>query len=202
MNGLIRPATPSDAASILAIYSPYVRDTAVSFEEEVPTLAQIESRIERTLQRWPWLVCEQAGEVVGYVYASQHRDRAAYRWAVDVAAYVSPTYRRAGIGRALYTSLFELLGQQGYYRAYAGITLPNPASVALHEAVGFGPVGVYKAVGYKLGAWHDVGWWQKVLPAPSPTPDEPPAEPRPFPLVQAEPGFSQALHAGLPLLNL
>jgi phosphinothricin acetyltransferase len=102
-------------------------------------------------------------EVVGYAYASKHHERAAYQWSLDVSAYIDDRYRRQGIGRALYTSLFALLRLQGYYAAHAGITLPNAGSVGLHEALGFRPVGVYRSVGYKLGAWHDVGWWQLTL---------------------------------------
>lgn len=159
----IRLATPADAAPILAIYTPIVRETVISFELEPPTLAEMEQRISQTLLRWPWLVAEDESGVVGYAYASRHRTRAAYQWSVDVSAYVRPDQHRRGIGRFLYTVLLRLLPLQGYYNAYAGIALPNPASVGLHEAIGFRPVGVYHQVGYKLGAWHDVGWWQLSL---------------------------------------
>jgi phosphinothricin acetyltransferase len=123
----------------------------------------MERRIASTLRGWPWLVCEYEGRVAGYAYATSHRVRAAYQWAVDTSVYVDPAFHRRSIGSALYTSLFRILVAQGYFNAYAGITLPNPASVALHEAVGFRLVGVYHKVGYKLGAWHDVGWWQLAL---------------------------------------
>jgi L-amino acid N-acyltransferase YncA len=120
-------------------------------------------RIVRVLVQYPWLVCESSDRVVGYVYATAHRERAAYRWSVDVAAYVKEDAQRHGIARALYTALFEILVAQGYRNAYAGITLPNPASVAMHEAMGFERVGVYHRVGYKMNEWHDVAWFERPL---------------------------------------
>ena len=168
----IRLASEEDAAQIAAIYSPFVSHTPISFELEPPTADHMRQRIGSTLQRFPWLVCEINGQIAGYVYAGAHRDRAAYQWSADVAVYVHEQRRRSGVARALYTSLFELLKLQGFFNAYAGITLPNPASVGLHEAVGFQPVGIYRHVGYKLGAWHDVGWWQLALQTGTP------AEPR------------------------
>jgi L-amino acid N-acyltransferase YncA len=111
------------------------------------------------VERFPWLICENEKVVLGYVYASPHRERAAYRWAVDVAIYISETHRGQGVGTVLYTALFKLLQIQGYFKAYAGITLPNPLSLRLHQRLGFEPVGIYKQVGYKAGAWHDVSWW-------------------------------------------
>lgn len=159
----IRLANPADAEAILAIYGPIVRETVISFELEPPTVAEMEQRISQTLVRWPWLVVEDGSGLVGYAYASQHRARAAYQWSVDVSAYVRSDQQRRGVGRTLYRALLTILPLQGYYNAYAGIALPNPASVGLHEAVGFRPVGVYQQVGYKFGAWHDVGWWQLAL---------------------------------------
>jgi phosphinothricin acetyltransferase len=172
MSATIRLATPEDAEAILAIYAPVVRDTAISFEVEPPTLLAMQERIAQTLRHLPWLVCDRQGEVLGYVYASAHRARAAYQWSVDVTVYIHQEVRRTGIGRALYTALFALLARQGFAQCFAGITLPNPASIGLHESLGFQPIGVYREVGYKLGAWHDVGWWQRGiqscqrLPAP------------------------------------
>ena len=122
-------------------------------------------RIIETAASYPGLVCEIGGHVVGYAYAAQHQVRAAYQWSVDTSVYVSKQYWRFGIGRGLYASLFRILAAQGFFNAYAGIVLPNPASVALHESVGFKPIGVYQRVGYKFGAWHDVGWWQLILNA-------------------------------------
>src|SRR5262245_50204186 len=133
------------------------------------------TRIAQTMPRHPWLVYEDGDAVAGYAYASAHRARAAYRWSVDVAVYVSHTYHRRGVGRHLYSSLLAILIAQGYCSAYAGITLPNQASVGLHARLGFKPLTVYRRVGFKLGAWHDVGWWSRDL-APHLIP---PREPRP-----------------------
>jgi phosphinothricin acetyltransferase len=174
---VIRHADPDrDAASCAAIYAPYVRASAVSFEELVPGAAEFARRIESTSRRFPWLVADEDGEVTGYAYAASHHDRAAYRWAADVAVYVSEGKQRRGIGRALYGALLPLLARQGIQVACAGITLPNPASVALHEAVGFESVGVYWRIGWKAGAWRDVAWWQLELRRAS---DDPPPEPGP-----------------------
>jgi phosphinothricin acetyltransferase len=129
--------------------------------------------MEETLRTLPWLVSERDGALVGYAYGSVHRTRAAYRWSVDVSVYVDRSVHRAGIGRALYAELLETLTRLGYYNAFAGITLPNAASVGLHEAMGFRPVGIYRNVGHKFGRWHDVGWWQLPLREPSPDPAEP-----------------------------
>jgi L-amino acid N-acyltransferase YncA len=154
----IRSVDAADAEVIQAIYAPFVSDTVVSFETVVPDVAEIRSRIEGHAESCPWLVCEADESVKGYAYASPHRTRHAYRWSVDVSVYVDPRHHRRGIGRALYTSLFDLLRRQGFINAYAGIALPNPSSVALHESFGFEPVGTFRGVGYKLGRWHDVLW--------------------------------------------
>ncbi|MBV8062243.1 MAG: N-acetyltransferase, partial [Nevskia sp.] len=152
----IRLAGPADAAALAAVYAPYVRDTVISFEAEPPDAAEMARRLAAVAARLPWLVAEDGSGVLGYAYAGEHRNRAAYRWDVDAAVYLDSRAHRRGIGRALYRVLFALLRAQGYVNAYAGITLPNAASVGLHEALGFVPVGVYRAVGYKFGAWHDV----------------------------------------------
>jgi phosphinothricin acetyltransferase len=193
MNTTIRLATVRDAEALLAIYAPIVAETTISFELEPPTPEEMQRRIEYTLPQYPWLVCEAAGELLGYVYASKHRERAAYQWSVDVSAYTHTRARRSGIGRALYTSLFALLRLQGFYNAYAGITLPNQASVGLHEALGFRPVGVYVTVGYKLGGWHDVGWWQLALHEHA----GPPHPPTPFAALPRDAAWEAALEAGL-----
>src|SRR5690606_40040690 len=133
MAPVIRLATEQDAAQIQAIYASIVRETAISFEFDPPTVEEMRQRIRKTFERLPWLVYEDRGAILGYVYASPHRERAAYQWSVDVSVYVRADARRSGVGRALYTSLFRLLALQGYYNAYAGISLPNPASVSLHE---------------------------------------------------------------------
>jgi phosphinothricin acetyltransferase len=163
MSTRIRLATIADAEAVAAIYAPYCASTAISFEVDAPSTVEIATRITTITAQYPWLVLDDDGVVAGYAYASKHRERAAYQWAVDVAVYVSRTYQRRGVGRALYTTLFDVLRHQGYFKAYGGITLPNASSVGLHEAVGFTLVGVYRGVGYKLGDWHDVAWYQKVL---------------------------------------
>jgi L-amino acid N-acyltransferase YncA len=159
----IRIAEPADARGVAEIYAPAVAASPISFETEVPTGREMEVRITTALAFAPWLVCVDGEHVDGYAYASRHRERAAYRWCVDVSVYVHDRCRRAGVGRALYTSLLALLRLQGFYGAHAGITLPNEASVRLHESLGFEPVAVYPRVGFKCGAWHDVGWWQLAL---------------------------------------
>ena len=172
----IRPARASDAAAVHAIYAPVVTGSAISFETEAPSVDQMARRITDTLPLLPWLVgLDATGQVNGYVYAAPHAERAAYRWAVNVSAYVRADARRSGVGRALYRALLLELVALGYCRACAGITLPNAASVALHEGLGFRPVGVFRAVGHKLGRWHDVGWWQLALQQL-----DPPPLPRPY----------------------
>jgi phosphinothricin acetyltransferase len=169
----LRIASPDDAASVVAIYMPYVRDTAVSFELQSPTTDEMRVRIESVLEHHLWLLACRGAHVTGYAYASPHASRAAYRWSVDVAVYLEPTAHRRGIARRLYAALLGLLAQQGYVNAYAGITLPNPASVGFHEALGFSPVGVYHQVGFKHGAWRNVGWWSRCLRDCPEAPTEP-----------------------------
>src|SRR4051812_15168337 len=162
MNTSIRLATPDDAAALRAIYAPAVA-SPISFEIEVPTEQEMRSRVLKTLRTYPWLVCEQGGRVIGYAYGSRHRQRAAYDWSVEVSVYIDKTIRRKGIGRALYLTLFKALSCQGFYTAFAGITVPNPESVGFHESVGFRPVGIFHRIGFKGGIWHDVGWWELAL---------------------------------------
>jgi L-amino acid N-acyltransferase YncA len=159
----IRVAEERDAQAIADVYAPAVTGRATSFELTLPDAAEMKRRIVTVLPQHPWLVCESSETILGYVYATTHRERAAYRWSVDVAAYVGADAQRRGIARALYTALFEILALQGYRNAYAGITLPNPASVAMHEAMGFERVGTYHRVGYKMGKWHDVAWFERPL---------------------------------------
>jgi phosphinothricin acetyltransferase len=168
-----RVALIEDAAAIAAIYAHYVRDTAVSFEVEPPAAAEIAQRMGQVLAGHPWLVAEISGRVVGYAYGCEHRARRAYRWSVDVAVYLSAEVHRQGIGRRLYRALFALLRAQAYVNAYAGIVLPNDASLALHQSMGFEPVGTYRDVGFKAGRWRDVGWWSLLLNEPSMPPKEP-----------------------------
>lgn len=159
----IRLATAADAERVLAIYAPIVRDTAISFELVPPSVGEMQARIETTLPVLPWLVAAEAQEVIGYAYASRHRERAAYQWAVDVSVYVRANARDRGVARALYQALLGILEDLSYHTVLAGITLPNEPSVRFHEAMGFTPLGIYRNVGYKLGTWHDVGWWQRAL---------------------------------------
>lgn len=170
---VIRLARPDDSDAIAAIYAPIVRDTVISFEIDPPTPEEMRQRIAATLVTHPWLVAEHDGAVAGYAYASQHRTRSAYRWSCDVTAYMAEAARRKGIGVRLYTELFSILSAQGFHAAFAGISLPNAASVALHEKAGFEHVGIYKHVGYKHGAWHDVGWWQRQLVSADGSPGAP-----------------------------
>ncbi|HEX6257509.1 MAG TPA: arsinothricin resistance N-acetyltransferase ArsN1 family B [Euzebyales bacterium] len=160
----LRLATADDAAPIAEIYAPLVRDTAITFETQPPSADEMRRRIVGTTMRFPWLVADDAGTVTGFAYAGRHRRRAAYAWAADVSVYVAADTRRGGIGRGLYTTLLDLLTAQGYANAFAGIALPNDASVRLHETLGFMLVGVYESVGYKLDDWWDVAWWQRRLP--------------------------------------
>jgi L-amino acid N-acyltransferase YncA len=171
---VIRHADPArDAAGCAGIYAPYVRSSPISFEEQPPTPREMTRRIEQACRTHPWLVAERGGQLVGFAYATQHRARAAYRWACDVTVYVDVAHHRRGIGRRLYEPLLELLRRQRFHIACAGITLPNNASIALHEALGFRPVGVYREIGYKAGAWRDVGWWQLRLHPAQGAPPEP-----------------------------
>jgi phosphinothricin acetyltransferase len=175
---LVRPAEPADAAAVAAVYAPYVTDGVASFESEPPTAADLRRRMlgERRL---PWFVACEGDDVAGYAYAAPHRARAAYRWSVETSVYVDERWHRRGVARLLYDRLLDELPGLGYVTAYAGITLPNDASVRLHEAMGFRPVGTFRRVGYKHGRWHDVGWWQRPLREPPSDPAEPvPWEPR------------------------
>jgi L-amino acid N-acyltransferase YncA len=188
----IRLATPADGAALAKIYAPAVIDRATSFELEAPNGEEMSRRTSAILTRTPWLVCEIENDVAGYAYASAHRARPAYQWSVDVSAYVDPARQRSGVGRALYTSLFAILALQGFRNAYAGIALPNPASVGFHESLGFRLVGVYHHVGYKLGAWHDVMWLEREL---APHTVAPP-DPIPHPQLVDTPAFAEALACG------
>ncbi|MDF2643037.1 MAG: phosphinothricin N-acetyltransferase [Pseudomonas sp.] len=182
----IRQARPEDASAIQAIYAPIVTGTAISFEEVPPTVEEMQHRIATTLQTYPYLVAVRDGHVVGYAYASQHRARAAYRWAVDVTVYIAESERRAGIGQRLYAKLLPILARQGFNAAYAGIALPNVGSVSLHERLGFSHIGTFPQVGFKLGQWHDVGYWRLGFGTQSSLPDEP----RLYPAVADEPSIS------------
>jgi phosphinothricin acetyltransferase len=169
----IRLAEKKDYAAILEIYTPFITDTAITFDCDVQSVEEFSKKIDETMLRFPWLVCELNNEVVGYAYASKHRDRSAYQWSVESSVYVSPGLHQKGVGRSLYAVLFELLSMQDVINVYAGITLPNTKSERFHEAIGFQTIGVYKNIGYKLGRWHDVKWMELSLsqhPIPPRTP--------------------------------
>lgn len=163
----IRLATLKDAAQIQGIYAPFCTDSSITFETVAPSVELMEQRIQAITKQYPWLVYidknQDQDQILGYVYASTHNERAAYQWSVNVSVYVHANARRRGIGQSLYNALFAILRCQGYYNAYAGVTLPNPASMYLHGKMGFQPVGNYQNVGYKCGQWHDVTWLELQL---------------------------------------
>lgn len=195
---MIRLATPADAAAIAAIYAPYCESSVISFEVAAPSAEEMARRITAIGAQRPWLVLEdedaaRGRRLAGYAYAAPHHERTAYQWAVSTAIYVNGADRRRGVGRALYTALFELLRSLGYVQATAGITLPNAASVGLHEAFGFTPVGVYRRIGFKMGAWHDVAWYQTEI---QPVPPNP-APPRAISALTSGPEWNAAVTKGL-----
>lgn len=171
---IIRSARAGDVSAMLAIYAPLVRDTTISFEYEPPTRVEMEQRLQAIQRDYPWLVCERDGQVAGYAYASAFRSRPAYRWTAEVTVYIHADHGRRGLAQTLYRELFARLRTQGYRTAVAVITLPNPGSVALHERLGFQPVGIFQNAGFKHGQWLDTGWWQLDLGG-----DAAPSVPRP-----------------------
>ena len=189
----IRLATTDDAAEIAAIYAPYCESTVISFKETAPSADEMARRIAAVGATRPWIVLEDNTGIIGYAYASPHHERAAYRWSVSTAIYISRNHHRRGAGRALYTTLFALLRVLGYRQATAGVTLPNAASVGLHAAFGFAPVGVYRRIGYKMGGWHDVGWYQVEIQPGS----ESPADPRAIGQIVDTPEWHDAVARGL-----
>jgi L-amino acid N-acyltransferase YncA len=168
----IRDATEHDAAACAAIYAPYVTDTAITFEYEPPTEAEMARRIAAAQRAHAWLVLEDDGRVVGYAYAGPYKERAAYRWSCEVSVYLEMGRRRSGAGRALYEALFARLAERGFRTLVAGMTLPNDASEGLHRALGFEPIGIFRRIGWKHGQWRDVAWAQRLLS----TDDGPPSE--------------------------
>jgi L-amino acid N-acyltransferase YncA len=173
MSNWIRSATRRDAPAILSIYAPAVLTTAASFELDPPDEPEMQARIATTLESFPWLVLEDGGRVAAYAYAGRFHARPAYRWSVEVSVYVDANHRGRGAGKALLRSLLRELDRCGFVNAFAGVTLPNPSSVRLFEGLGFEQVAHYRDVGFKLGAWRDVGWWQKRLRDPPGSPSEP-----------------------------
>jgi phosphinothricin acetyltransferase len=159
----IRPATDADALACAAIYRPFVSESWVSFELDPPDAAEMARRIADHGTSHAWLMADLDGVAAGYAYASSHRTRAAYASSCDIAVYVDPAFARRGVGRSLYAALLPVLKGKGLHAAFAGIALPNAGSIGLHEAMGFTPIGIYREVGWKLGSWRDVGWWQRLL---------------------------------------
>ena len=199
MTPRIRMATGQDAEQVQAIYAPFcAEDSPVSFEIVAPSTAEIRGRIERTLERFPWLVCVRGGEIVGYAYAGPHAERAAYLWSVSTAIYIKAGNRGLGIGRGLYTTLLSILRLQGFASAFAGTTLPNPASIGLHRGMGFEPVGVYRDVGFAAGIWLDTAWWQVSLRGQMTDPERP----RDVGEVEGSPAWNEAIAAGESLVRL
>jgi phosphinothricin acetyltransferase len=194
----VRLATEADAPGLLAIYGPVVRDTAISFELDPPSLEEMRNRVRTTLEHWPWLVAEDvptvrsAPSLLGYAYAGPFRARPAYRWTVETTVYVHAECQRRGVGIALYTALLDILRAAGYRSVVGGITLPNPPSVALHERLGFRHVGTFASAGFKLGSWRDVGFWQVDLRGDEP----PPSPPRPLSSLVTTPEWHTALCTG------
>lgn len=163
MTTVIRDAGDADATGCRDVYAPYVTGSAVSFELEPPTAEEMARRIAEAQRQHAWLVLHDGGRIAGYAYGGPFMARPAYRWSCAVSVYLEPGRRRTGSGRALYEALFARLAARGLRTALAGIVLPNEASVGLHRAVGFQPVGTYRAVGWKNGRWHDVAWYQRPL---------------------------------------
>lgn len=193
MTAAIRLASQDDAGAICEIYAPFCESSIISFENAAPSTLDVAHRVRNLAATFPWLVLESGGVIAGYAYASRHHERAAYGWSADVTVYVSASQQRRGVGRALYATLFQLLRLQGFYKAYAGITLPNEASTGLHEAMGFALVGVYKGVGYKFGAWHDVAHYQLALQPERAEPNPP----LPLSMLIGSAGWADALAQGI-----
>lgn len=195
---MIRSVTDKDIEGILNIYAPIIKNTIISFETEVPDVAEMENRIREITRYYPWLVCEKEGKILGYAYASPHRSRAAYQWSADVSVYVDENVHRKGVGRGLVTSVSELLKLQGLYNAYAGVALPNTASTRLFEKMGFERLGVFWKVGYKHGKWRNVAMFHKPL---QPHINEP-TPPVSVQEIKATACWQKALDKGISLLNV
>jgi phosphinothricin acetyltransferase len=192
----LRLATPEDAEQVQAIYAPYIA-TPISFELVPPSIKEMRGRMTKVLVHYPWLLCVDGSEIVGYAYASPHRERPAYVWSVDTSVYVRQGEHRRGIGRGLYTSLLAMLPLQGWVNAYAGVTIPNAGSEGLHKAMGFQEIGVYRNVGFKFAAWHDVIWYYRPLQE---LPKEPQL-PRPIEDIRHIKDWEDALNSGIRCLR-
>jgi len=170
---MIRIATKDDAAGMLDIYTPFILNSGITQETDVPSVEEFQERIISNLKERPWLVCEIDKQVAGYAYAGKHRDRKGYQWCTEPSVYISEKYFGLGVADALYTALFDILKLQGYVNAYAVITLPNERSIAFHKKFGFDYLTTYKKIGYKLGQWHDVGWMQYEINPHKEDPEDP-----------------------------
>jgi len=170
----VRDASEHDGEACAAIYAPYVTNTAITFEIDPPLSVEMSARIAAAVRTHAWVVLEDEGRVVGYAYGGPYKSRSAYRWSCEVSVYLEHDRQRTGGGRALYDALFLRLAERGFRTAVAGMTLPNDASVGLHHAMGFEPVGTYRRIGWKHNAWHDVAWAQRTIA----TGQDPPADPR------------------------
>lgn len=197
MSVTIRLATVDDAETICQIYAPIVRDTHISFEQDIPPTREIAKRISKTMQQYPWLICCINREITGYAYASAFRARRAYQWTAETTVYVHPAYQRRGIARGLYESLMAILRAQGYCNVVGVIALPNSGSIRVHESVGFRRIGILENIGYKAGDWRDTGWWQLQL---RPMLDNP-QPPTPITCLAQTDGFDDLLRAGLQRIN-
>ncbi|WP_137290974.1 GNAT family N-acetyltransferase [Natronorubrum halophilum] len=193
----IRIAQPADAAAVRDIYAPFCESSAVTFEEDAPTEAEMADRIESTLETYPWLVCAVDGEVVGYAYATTLRKRRAYQWTVELSVYVAADARQSGIGRGLYESLFAILERQGVCDAYAVTTVPNPETERFHDRLGFERLVDFPAMGYTETEWHDVAWWRRSL-AEKPIAPDPIA---PLPDVLDDPDWDSLVQTGADRLD-
>ena len=169
----VRIASTEDAAALLAIYQPYIQQTAFTFETEVPTEDEFKKRIEKYLEKYPWLVAEINGRIAGYVYGSVHREREAYQWTCECSVYIHDDFKGRRMGAELYDVLFRILRLQGFRNVYAGITIPNEPSEKLHQKLGFEKFAEYENIGFKFGSWHNVGWWRLVLNPFDPQPSDP-----------------------------
>ena len=173
MAGNIRLATKDDAAGMLKIYAPFILNSGITQETEVPSVEDFQQRVISNLEERPWLVCEINNEIAGYAYAGKHRDRKGYQWCTESSVYISEKYFSAGVGKALYAALFDILKVQGFVNAYAVITLPNGRSIGFHKKFGFEYLTTYEKIGYKLGQWHDVGWMEYEINAHKEDPEDP-----------------------------
>jgi phosphinothricin acetyltransferase len=170
---VIRFVNTADTEALLHIYRPFVVNSAASFETSAPSVDEFAARVTAYSQKCPWIVADAGGIIAGYAYANKHREREAYQWSVETSVYVHPAFYRQRVATLLYSTLFNLLKEQGFVNAHAGIVLPNAASINLHALFGFTEIGVYKNVGFKLGAWHDVMWMAKPINEITPNPPEP-----------------------------